>query len=433
MRPELHEKLAVDGGPQAKRTPFPRRKRHGELDKQYLCEVIDSDVLFYFLGTKVFAFQQRFAEMYDTRHCLACSSGTAAVHIALGALEMPPGSEVITAAITDMGSLTGILYQGLVPVFADVEPDTLNLDPESVRRRITGKTRAILAVHHNGLAADMDGLLSIGREFGVPVVEDCAQAYLCQYKGRLTGTMGPISAYSLNHFKHITCGSGGMVLTNDDRLRYVASLFLDKCYQREEGIRNPFLLAPNYQMTELQGAVALAQLERLPAVVQRRNQLGSLLDARIADLPGVTPQRIEAGSYHTYFQYLFRLDLAALGCSADEFATALTAEGVPNKAHVITGGRPVYMYDIFRNRSAFSGSAYPFASADTGADRRYQPGDCPVAEAAFERWITMDLHEHFTDNDIEEIALGIGKVAVHFAERVSCTVGGGSTARRSTP
>jgi dTDP-4-amino-4,6-dideoxygalactose transaminase len=433
MRPELHEKLAIDGGPQAKRTPFQRRKRHGELDKQYLCEVIDSDALFYFLGTKVFAFQQRFAEMYNTKHCVACSSGTAAVHIALGALEMPPGSEVITPAITDMGSLTGILYQGLVPVFADVDPDTLNMDPQSVRRLITGRTRAILAVHHNGLAVDMDGLLALSQESGVPIVEDCAQAYLCQYKGRLAGTMGPIGAYSLNHFKHITCGSGGMVLTNDDRLRYVASLFLDKCYQRGEGIRNPFLLAPNYQMTELQGAVALAQLERLPAVVQRRNQLGTQLNARIEGLPGVTPQRVPAGCTHTYFQYLFRLDLETLGCSADEFSRALAAEGVPNKAHLITGGRPVYLYDIFQKRSAFPGSAYPFASADTASDRRYRPGDCPVAEAAFERWITMDLHEHFTDTDIEEIALGIGKVAVHFAERMSCVAGGDSTVRRSAP
>src|ERR1041385_5532442 len=152
------EPLAKDGGPKAKRTPFPPRKRHGELEKRYLSEVIDSDMLFYFLGTKVFEFQKRFAAMYDRRHCIACSSGTAAVHIAFGALELPPGSEVIAPAITDMGSLTGMLYQGLVPVFADVDPDTLNLDPASVRRCITDRTRALLAVHHSGLAADMDAL-----------------------------------------------------------------------------------------------------------------------------------------------------------------------------------------------------------------------------------------------------------------------------------
>jgi dTDP-4-amino-4,6-dideoxygalactose transaminase len=290
---DLSEPLALHGGPKAKRTPFPQRKRHGELEKRYLCEVIDSDVLFYFIGTKVFEFQKRFAAMYGRKHCIACSSGTAAVHIALGALELPPGSEVITSAVTDMGSLTGMLYQGLVPVFADLDPGTLNMDPASARRCITPRTRAILVVHHSGLAADMDAYLELGREFNLPVVEDCAQAYGTSYKGRLVGTMGRISSFSLNHFKHINCGSGGMVITDDDRLRYLASLFLDKCYQREEKIRNPFFLAPNYQITELQGAVALAQLERVQDITARRNQLGTRLNELLRAIPGIIPQTIQ--------------------------------------------------------------------------------------------------------------------------------------------
>src|SRR5436853_7508905 len=134
---DIYEKLALDGGPKAKRTPFSLRKRHGELEKKYLSEVIDSDVLFYFAGTKVFEFQKRFAAMYGRKHCIACSSGTAAVHITLGALQLPPGTEVITSAVTDMGTVTGMLYQGLIPVFADVAPETLNIDPASARRRIT--------------------------------------------------------------------------------------------------------------------------------------------------------------------------------------------------------------------------------------------------------------------------------------------------------
>src|SRR5450759_891999 len=190
MTQALKRKLAMDGGDKAKSTPFGAGKRHGELEKQLLAEVIDSDMLFYFMGSKVFEFQREFAAMYGKEHCIACSSGTAAVHIALGALDLPAGSEVITSSITDMGSLTGILYQGLVPVFADVDPDTLNMDPASVIRLITDKTRAILVVHHSGLAADMDALLEIGREYNVAVVEDCAQAYCSEYKGRLAGTMG---------------------------------------------------------------------------------------------------------------------------------------------------------------------------------------------------------------------------------------------------
>jgi perosamine synthetase len=409
----VKEKLALQGGTRAKKSPFGTGKRHGEAEKKLLNEVIDSDVLFYFFGKQVFEFQREFARMYGRRHCIACSSGTAAVHIAIGALELPPGSEVITSAITDMGSLTGVLYQGLVPVFADADPATLNLDPRSVRERITDRTRAILAVHHSGLAADLDALMAIGRERGIPVVEDCAQAYGCEYKGHLAGTFTGISSFSLNHFKHISCGSGGMVLTDDDRLRYVASLFLDKCYQREEKIRNPFFLAPNYQMTELQGAVALAQLARVEEIVNRRHHLGSRLSALVSRVPGITPQTVAAGSKHSYFLFLFRLDLERLGCTAKEFSDALRAEGIPNDPHMITGGRPVYLYDIFQKRSAFPGSEYPFSL--TG--QVYRRGDCPVAEDAFTRWITMNLSEHWTETDIDEVAAGIAKVAECFAER----------------
>lgn len=408
---DFGEPLALHGGPKAKRTPFPPRKRHGELEKRYLAEVIDSDVLFYFLGTKVFEFQKRFAALYARKYCIACSSGTAAVHIALGTLELPPGSEVITPAITDMGSLTGLLYQGLVPVFADVDPLTLNMDPASACRCVTDRTRAILVVHHSGLAADMDAFLELGSQFNLRIIEDCAQAYGTTYKGRRAGTMGVISAFSLNHFKHITCGSGGMVITDDDRLRYVASLFLDKCFQREEKIRNPFFLAPNYQMTELQGAVALAQLERVEKITSRRHQLGTLLNELLRTTPGIVPQTVPAACRHSYFLYLFKLDLDRLGCTAREFATALAAEGVPNEAHQITGGRPVYMFNLFQKRLAFPASTYPFGA------REYRAGDCPVAEDAFSRWITMNIYEHYTDRDVEEIAFGIGKVAHHFAPR----------------
>jgi perosamine synthetase len=417
MRFDEHEQLAIQGGPKAKRTPFPKGKRHGELEKRYLAEVIDSDMLFYFFGTKVRALEQRFAGMYGMKHCIACSSGTAAVHMAVAALQLPLGSEVITSAITDMGSVTGMLYQGLVPVFADVDPNTLNLTPASVRERITGQTRAVVVVHHSGLAADLDGFLALGRETGLPVIEDCAQAYCCEYKGRLAGTMGAINAFSLNHFKHITCGSGGMVLTNDDRLRYVASLFLDKCFQREEGIRNPFFLAPNYQMTELQGAVALAQVEKVQGIVDARNRLGSALDALLKQVAGVTPQVTPPGCRHTYFLYLFRLDLEQLHCTAQEFSEALNAEGVPNKAHLITGGRPVYLYDIFQRQSAFPGSTFPFSGPDGKSGRVYRKGDCPVAEAEFDRWITMNIYEQYTETDIQEVAHGVGKVARYFRSR----------------
>jgi dTDP-4-amino-4,6-dideoxygalactose transaminase len=157
--------------------------------------------------------------------------------------------------------------------------------------------------------------------------------------------------------------------------------------------------------------VALAQLERVVEIVESRNRLGRKLNQLLEQIPGVSPQIVPPDYQQSYFLYLFKLDLEKLHCAAREFAEALASEGVPNEAHQITGGRPTYLYDLFQKRSAFPGSNYPFGT------RVYSRGDCPVAEAAFERWITMNFYEHYTDRDIEEIAFGIGKVAHHFAAR----------------
>jgi perosamine synthetase len=414
---DVTQRLAIDGGQAAVQTPIPPRKRHGDLEKRYLNEVIDSDTLFFYLGAKVRELERRFASMYGKKYCVACASGTAAVHIAIASLQLRPGIEVITSPITDMGTLTGMLYQGLVPVFADVNPHTLNLDAGSARAAITPRTGAIVVVHHAGLAANTDSFLEIGRETGIHVIEDCAQAYGCEYAGELVGKRGCISCFSLNHFKHITAGSGGMILTDDDRLRYYASLFLDKCYQREEGIRNPFFLATNYQMTEMQGAVALAQLERLAEFTERRRMLSGRLSEHLSEVDGITLQPIAPGSKHSYFLYLFKIDVEALGCSAEEFAAALQREGVNAKAHLLTGGRPVYLYDIFQRRSAYPFSHYPFQSQDTGTDRSYPGGLCPVAEDAFSRWMTLELTENYTEQNVDEIAFAIAKVACHMARR----------------
>ncbi len=409
--------LAINGGPKTKTTPFGSGKRFGEEEKKQLLEVIDNDMLFYFFGKKVFQFQHEFAAMYNMKHCIACSSGTAAVHIAVGALELAPGTEVITSAITDMGTLTGILYQNLIPVFADIDPLTYNMTADSIEQVITSRTGAIIVVHHSGLAADMDKILALGEKYRIPVIEDCAQAYLCDYKGRLAGTMGVMNAFSLNHFKHITCGSGGMVLTNDEKKRKIASLFLDKCYDREAGKRNPFFLAPNYQMTELQGAVALAQLKKLDGIIERRNQLGTQLTKYLKQIPGITPQSVPEGCRHSYFLFMFRIDLQQMQVTLADFSKALAAEGIPNSPHLITGGMCEYQYDIFRNRSAFPNSMHPFVNSEFKTNISYHDGLCPNAEKAFEETINLQINEFYAEQDIKEMAAAIDKVAGYYKSK----------------
>lgn len=417
MEKTTTEALALFGGPKVKTAPFGSGRRLGAREIELVTEAIESDILFYVFGTKVKEMESAMSRMYGIANCNGCSSGTAAVHIALGALGLEPGQEVITSSVTDMGSLTGVLYQLLVPRFADIDPETYNMDPDSVERLINDRTGAILVVHHAGLAADMDRLLAIARKHRVPVVEDCAQAHYTFYKGRLCGTFGDISCFSLNHFKHITTGSGGMVLTNRSDLEEVAKLFVDKCYFRDGRKRNPYFLAPNYQMTELQGAVAIAQLEKVQSIVARRTELGMRLARGLRAIPGIIPQATPDDSPHTFFLYVVRLDPKLIHATPKQFCDALAAEGIPSEPGKITGGMPIYLYDVFQRQSAFPGSRLPFVSKELGSDVRYPKGLCPNAEAAFESTFNFNINEFYSERDIDEMVEATAKVAAYYREQ----------------
>ncbi|HUV07252.1 MAG TPA: DegT/DnrJ/EryC1/StrS family aminotransferase [Spirochaetia bacterium] len=408
------EQLALLGGPKTKIKPFGTGRRFGEQERREVLEALDSDVLFYVVGTKVHGMEARMRGMYGMKHCNGCSSGTAAVHIALGSLELPPGKEVITSGITDMGTVTGILYQCLIPRFADIDPETYNMDPNAVERLINPKTGAIVVVHHAGLPAEMDEFTAIAGKHGIPLVEDCAQAWYTHYKNRLCGTFGDISTFSLNHFKLITSGSGGMVLTNRDELEEVVKLFIDKCYFRDGRKRNPYFLAPNYQMTELQGAVALGQLEKVAGIVERRNRSGMRLIRGLEAIPGIIPQRVPEYSTHSFFLLVVRIDPGLIPVEVSEFCRALEAEGIPSEPNKVTGGMPTYLYDIFRERSAFPRSSFPFVSKDLGSDISYPEGLCPNTEDAFEHTFNFNITEFYTEEDIDDMLRATEKAAQHY-------------------
>lgn len=408
------EKLAIEGGPRTKTSPFGTGRRFGDEEKRLVIEVMDSDVLFYVFGSKVKAMEAKVKEMYGVTYASGCSSGTAAVHIALGALALEPGQEVITSAITDMGSLTGVLYQLLIPRFADIDPETYNMDPASAERLINKKTGAILVVHHSGMPADIDAFLELGKRHGIPVIEDCAQAHCTRWKGKLLGTFGDVATFSYNHFKHINTGSGGVVLTNRADLEERIRLFVDKCYFRDGRKRNPYFLAPNYQMTELQGAVALGQLGKVERIVQTRCRLGARLGAGLREVPGILPQKVPEGAEHSMFLFVVRIDPRAIAADVPTFCAALAAEGIPCEPNKVTGGMPIYRYDVFKNRSAFPNSTLPFVSRDLGSRISYPEGLCPRAEEAFARTFNLGINEFYTEQDIDDMVRGVGKVARHY-------------------
>jgi dTDP-4-amino-4,6-dideoxygalactose transaminase len=387
--------------------PVPPLARWGAAELVRLTAMVQQSSLFYWKGPQTTALLDEFRRHYPLKYCFPCSSGSASLHIAVAALRLRPGDEVIVAPITDMGSVIGILYQQGVPVFADLDPHTYNLDPADVRRRITTKTRAIMAVHLAGNPCDLTALAALAREHGIALIEDCAQSWGARHRGTPVGLVGDFGCYSFNDFKHIACGDGGIVATNSEHYGPGLSKWGDKSYDRVSGGRAPEELAPNYRISEPQSAVAVAQLDKLNDIVARRHHAGELLTSLLAGTPGVIPPRVAAGDTHSYWFYMLRLDLARFTVPRAELTAALNAEGVAATSGYIPTA--VYRYPVFQNHNFFGG-AWPARDAGhTAMD--YRAVSCPVAESILEDCLVLKLNEAMSDSYLEKVARAVTTVA----------------------
>lgn len=411
------KKLALYGGEKTKTTPYGTGLRFGDDELKELKEALEQNTLFYMSGKKVKKFAEEFAEMYGAKYCVTASSGTAAIHIGLGTVGVTAGDEVITSPITDMGTVIGILYQNAIPVFADLEPYTYNMDPKSIESKITEKTKAILVVHLAGNPSDMDAIMDIARRHNIKVIEDCAQSYMCYYKGKLAGTIGDVGCFSLNNFKHISAGDGGMCLVNDEELYKKAFKFADKNYDRftkdASAMRRIEFLAPNYRMTELQGAVALAQLKKLKWICERRNTFGDAITEGIKDLPGIYPHEITKGGKCSYWFYMLRINESEAGVGRDEFVRALAMEGILCSPGYIP--TCVYEYDLFINKNVYPGSDCPFGCKFYGKEIKYGKGLCPTAEDILKTSIRLNVNEFYTRDDLNDTINAIRKVSEYYS------------------
>ena len=402
------EKIAMEGGTPAKSTPYAKQPRYGDEELKELKEALAQGTLFYAHGKKVAQLEKDFAAKLGAKHAVACSSGTASIHAAMMTAGISPGDEVIVPPITDMGSILPILWQGAIPVFVDLDPKLYNLSPAAIEKAITPKTKAILAVHLAGNPCDLRAIKAIADKHKIILIEDCAQAHGTTYDGKPVGTVGQLGCFSYNEFKHIACGDGGLTITNDDALGKKLKLSVDKCYDRSPGAtqRNATFMANNYRMTELQGAVAVAQLRKLDSIIQRRQSWCERLTKRLGNLPGVQLPTVTPHGTHTYWFYMMRIDAAKLGGSVDEFANARKAEGVPVGAHYI--GRPIYKYPLFLEHTAFEHGDHPFKRVD------YHKVSCPVAEAILDTCVNLAINEAYSDADLEDTVKAFERVVGYF-------------------
>jgi perosamine synthetase len=352
-------------------------------------------------GSFVTALESRFAEMMGVKYAYACSSGTAALHCAIAALDPDPGDEVITTSITDMGALTPILYQGAIPVFADVDPRTCNVTAETIAQRISGKTKAIIVTHLFGNPCDIDEIVELGDRHGIPVIEDCAQAFLASYNNKFVGTAGKMVCFSLQQGKHITTGEGGLIVTNDEALARRIFLFINKAWGYGDPQPDHYFLALNYRMSELAGSVAVAQLGKLPKVVARRRMLAEMLTERIGTLEAIETPYILPGAQHSYWKYVVRTSESLPAEAVLEMAALLKERGIVSAPRYIV--KPAFMCEIFQKRKTFGNSGFPFTMARPEVlayDRERFPG----TYAALERVLVVPWNDRYDGDDVNYIA-----------------------------
>ena len=381
--------LALFGGTPVIAEPLSPFRSIGEAEKLAVAEVMESGSLSafygspgdeYYGGERVRAFEQAWCEMCGVNHALSVNSATSGLIAAMGAIGVGPGDEVIVPATTMSATVMAPLFYGAIPVFADLEDRWFCIDPESVRRNVSDKTRAILAVDLFGHPAELAALRQIADAAGIYLVEDAAQAPLAFDGEARVGTVGDIGVYSLNYHKHIHTGEGGMCVTNDDRLARRLALIRNHgenaaLWAGETDLTN--MIGGNLRMTEIAAAVGLAQIARVDELVGRAEKVGAFLTEGIAGLEGIVAPEVRDGCRHDYYCWTARCVERDLGVSRDVFCRALAAEGVPLNAGYV---EPLYLLPTFQERKAWGHGGFPF----TLSNRTYPKGLCPVAERLYE-------------------------------------------------
>jgi dTDP-4-amino-4,6-dideoxygalactose transaminase len=377
----------------------------GDDELTRLAAVIRSGVLTSTKGTQVAELERRFAEMLGLPWAVACSSGTAAVHAAIAGLDPEPGDEIVTTPITDMGALAPILYQGAIPVFADVDPATGNVTAATVADRLSDRTVAVVATHLFGNPCDLAGIHGVAEAHGSPLVEDCAQAFLARSAGRLVGTVGSVGCFSLQQGKQMTTGEGGIVTTGDDRLARRMRLFVNKAWPYGEPDPDHEFLALNSRLTELQGAVANAQLDKLKPGVARRVAMAERLTGALAGVPGLTTPVVREGDVATWWRYPVLVDPAVVPGGPTALAAELRLGGVASAPRYIQ--KPAFACRVFAEQRTFGNSRWPFTQARPEA-LDYDPARFPGTYAYLDSVLVLPWNERLEARHVDRLAGAFG-------------------------
>lgn len=351
-------------------------------------------------GPKVAAFERRFAEYKGTPNAVAVGSATAALHLAMVALNIGRGDEVITTTMTFCSTVNAIIHAGAQPVLVDCDPSSLNILPEEIEARITPRTKAILIVHFAGRSCDMAAIDAIRRRHGLLLIEDCAHAIETTYGGRTAGTMGDVGCFSFYATKNLTTGEGGMAITEDDelaaRIKVLALHGMSRdAWKRfsDEGYRHYAVVEAGfkYNMTDMQAAIGLPQLDKIDAMWTRRQEVWRRYDEAFADLPALLPPAPEPDTRHAYHLYTPLLDLDQLTCDRDHVLGGMTMEGIGIGVHYL----PVHSHPFYRTVLETN---QPF----------------PNAEFVGQRTLSLPLSGDITDEAVDDVVTAFRRLLLHY-------------------
>jgi dTDP-4-amino-4,6-dideoxygalactose transaminase len=402
----MTDPLAIHGGTPVRTEPFPAWPVFGDQEERALIEVLRSGKWGKIAGAEVVRFERRFAQYHQARHGVAVVNGTTGLRLALLAMEIEAGDEVIVPPFTFIATASAVVEVNATPVFADLDLETFNIDPAAIEEAITPRTRAIIPVHLGGLPADMDAIMEIARRHDLTVIEDAAHAHGAETKGRRVGSIGHMSMFSFQASKNVNSGEGGILLTSDDRL--AARLWsLHNCgRQPDRAWYEHFLLGGNHRLSEFQGALLNAQWDRFEQQAQRREENGLYLAELLEPVPGIHPQaRGTDCTRHAYHLFSFRLDPAEFGANREPFLQALCAEGIPAAAAYPV---PLYRQPVFQQR-AFG----PYRSRPDGGPQQVETQvRCPNCETiSYHQGVWLEHRLMLGDRkEMDDIAAAIEKI-----------------------
>jgi len=417
----MKDKLAIQGGAPVIREPFPPYRSLGDEETEAANRVLKTGVLSAYIGAagegfmggpEVRALESEAAAYFGARHAIAVNSWTSGLIAAVGAIGIEPGDEVIVTPWTMAASATAIVHWNAIPVFADIDARTFNLDPAAVQEAITPRTRAIMSVDIFGQSADMDRLRAIAGRHKLKLLSDTAQAPGARYKDKYAGTLADIGGYSLNYHKHIHCGEGGILVTDDDR--YAQRLRLIRNHAEAViGSDDPAELANmigyNFRLGEIESAIARAQLRKLAAKVASRQRAAGQIAAGLDGLTGLVLPKIADDCTHVYYVFGMRLEPELTGVSRASIVAALRAEGVTGLG---SGYQNVHRLPMFEHGIAYGKNGFPWVGMDKSPTRRASTRSCPVAERLHDEeffFLNICAHE-YTPAEAELVIAAFVKV-----------------------